>query len=75
MNARVGVPSLRGKAQLGEKGRRRGRGVRRDQSRETGAGIDPQTGLEVHGPACRHLAKPKLRKAQTWSGHDPCAQS
>ena len=70
-----GVPSLRGKARLGEKGKRRGRGVRRDKSKETGASIDQQTGLEGHGPACRHLAKPKLRKAQTWSGHDPCAQS
>ena len=38
MNARVGVPRLRGKAQLGEKGRRRRkrseeRPIKRDRSR------------------------------------------
>ena len=75
MNARVGVLSLRGiTPNWAKRGEKEGE-VRRDQSRKTGAGIDQQAGLEGHGPACRHLAKPKLRKAQTWSGHDPCAQS
>ena len=49
--------------------------MKRNDSKETGARIDQETGREGHGPACRHLAKPKLRKAQSLSGHDPCAES
>ena len=56
-------------------GEEKERGVKRNDSKETGARIDQQTGREGHGPACRHLAKPKLRKAQPLSGHDPCAES
>ena len=60
----MGVVIWQGKAQMGRGGWRKEKGVKGNVSKETGARTDQQTGRKGHGPTCRHLAKPKLRKAQ-----------